>query len=195
MFDGKRIEDDSYKSNNNNYINIENNDDKDVKEEKQMDNNNNQEQNKNEMKNQRDNLQNIVTTDNKINKITESSKYTENEEDRISDAMIISTNIDDIKHNAINQLVLKENDLQLLMDEEMENIDSCSSGTTATTVISTYFLSPNSSLRSTTLLPSSLLTCTSSTSLKSTTSLILASTIEYNTNENFEFNEELLDNL
>lgn len=180
MFDEKRIEDHSNKSNNNNYINIENdhdvclnlnnNDDKDVEDEKQTNKNNNQEQNENQ--------QNIVTTEYKINKITENSNYTANEEEE-----------------EISQLVLKENDLQLLMDEEMENIDSCSSGTTATTVISAYCLSPNSSLRSTTLLPSSLLTYTSSTSSTSTTTSILTPTIDINTNDNFEFNEDFLDNL
>ncbi|KAM7356838.1 ubiquitin specific peptidase 36 isoform 2-T3 [Cochliomyia hominivorax] len=81
-----------------------------------------------------------------------------------------------------------EDHLQLLMDnddQEMENIDSCSSATTATTVISSnaYCLSPNSAQLHT----------QSNSCLLLPSNTLLDATQE--TMDDFEFNDDFLDNL
>ncbi|XP_065362463.1 ubiquitin carboxyl-terminal hydrolase 36 isoform X2 [Calliphora vicina] len=220
LFDEKRIEDDDSNNNNNNIdhnnINIGNEhdlchdlnfDDDDNVEQMSSLNNHYNEQN-DSMDNKDQHQTDSDEQDLKLNITTENPTQIEDDQEP-SNAMITTIAITSpsycmedgkFKLAADPYCSIQDNDLQQMMVEEMENIDSCSSGTTATTVINNYCPSPNSSLLTTMLTPPPLPLLSSSssaTSLITSTSILPTATTseEINTTNVFVYNEDSLDNL
>ncbi|XP_046807209.1 ubiquitin carboxyl-terminal hydrolase 36 isoform X1 [Lucilia cuprina] len=127
-----------------------------VKEISNFKQNNTQQHHQQNEQNSDNNISNFVATEQDIEMYATIENSKQNQEqtnnNKNSNTTPISFGMDDIEHKLTAQDILKHNEhiVQQMMDEEMENLDSCSSGTTATTVINTYSLSsPNSSLLTT----------------------------------------------
>lgn len=129
----------------------------------------------------------IETKDHDINFTNDTLEITPTQLD------LMDHNMDDVNIEEQYHFKEYEDQLQLLMDDdgdednEMENMDSCSSETTGTTVISNaYCLSPNSAQLNNTQ---------SSTTARLLFSNSSAATALGDATDDFEFNDDFLDNL